>query len=54
MILATFGEMDDAEARAWQPKVVFVDEDNAVREVESERAGPAMPRHLPDAARVPS
>ena len=54
VILATFGEMDDAEARAWQPKVVFVDEDNAVREVESERAGPAMPRHLPDAARVPS
>ncbi len=46
VILATFGEMDDAEARAHQPKVVFLDEDNRVRTVESERPGPAIPRHL--------
>ncbi len=46
VILATFGEMDDAEARAHQPKVVFVDEQNRVREIERERPGPAMPRHL--------
>lgn len=46
VILATFGELDDAEARVHQPKVVFVDDDNRIREVESERAGPALPRHL--------
>lgn len=46
VILATFGELDDAEARAHVPSVVFVDEHNRVREIERERAGPAMPRHL--------
>lgn len=49
VILATFGELDDAEARAHQPKVVFVDEHNRIREVEKERPGPAMPRHLGEA-----
>jgi aspartate 1-decarboxylase len=48
VILATFGELDDEEARAWQPRVVFVDDENRVREVEAERPGPAMPRHLGD------
>ncbi len=46
VILATFGELDDAEARAHVPSVVFVDEHNRVREIERERPGPAMPRHL--------
>ena len=45
-ILATFGQMDDAEARTWEPKVVFVDDDNRIKAVEGERPGPAMPRHL--------
>ena len=48
VILATFGEMTDEEARRWQPKVVFVDEQNRPRAVEAERPGPAMPRHLTD------
>lgn len=47
VILATFGELDDAEARTHQPKVVFVDDENRIRAVEQERPGPAMPRHLP-------
>jgi aspartate 1-decarboxylase len=46
VILATFGELDDAEARVHQPKVVFVDEQNRILEIEQERPGPAMPRHL--------
>lgn len=49
VILATFGDMDDAEARRHQPKVVFVDEHNRIREIERERPGPAMPRHLGEA-----
>ena len=48
VILATFGEMTDEEARRSQPKVVFVDEQNRPRAVEAERPGPAMPRHLAD------
>ncbi|HJL18290.1 MAG TPA: aspartate 1-decarboxylase [Sandaracinaceae bacterium LLY-WYZ-13_1] len=58
VILATFGEMDDAEARVWQPKVVFCDEHNRIKALEAERPGPAMPRHLtemgtrPDASRA--
>lgn len=48
VILATFGEMTDEEARRWQPKVVFVDEQNRPRAIEAERPGPAMPRHLAD------
>lgn len=51
VILATFGEMDDAEARRWQPKVVFCDEQNRIKEIEAERPGPAMPRHV---AEMPS
>ena len=46
VILATFGDMDEAEARAWQPKVVFVDDQNRIKEIEAERPGPAMPRHI--------
>lgn len=46
VILATFGELDDEEARTHQPKVVFVDENNRIRAIEGERPGPMMPRHL--------
>lgn len=28
VIIATYAELDEAEARGWQPKVVFVDESN--------------------------
>jgi aspartate 1-decarboxylase len=49
VILATFGEMDDAEARVHEPKVVFVDDHNRILEIEKERPGPAMPRHLGEA-----
>ncbi|MBX3250556.1 MAG: aspartate 1-decarboxylase [Myxococcales bacterium] len=46
VILATFGEMDDTEARTHVPKVVLCDENNDVIEIGAERAGPQMPRHL--------
>ena len=46
VILSIFGDMDDAEARAWRPKVVFCDEHNRAVPVDAERAGPAMPRRL--------
>ena len=41
VILATFVELDDAAARAHTPTVVFVDEQNRVREQRAEVAGPA-------------
>jgi aspartate 1-decarboxylase len=41
VIIATFAEVDEAEARAWKPTVVFVDEKNRqVLEGEGEVAGP--------------
>jgi aspartate 1-decarboxylase len=46
VIIATFGEMDDAEARTHVPTVVFVDGENRVVEVSAERPGPQLPRHL--------
>ena len=46
VIIATFGDMDDAEAREHAPTVVFVDEHNRVREISAERPGPQLPRHL--------
>jgi len=46
VILATYGEMDDAEARRHVPKVVRVDAQNKMIGMEPERAGPQMPRHL--------
>ena len=36
VILATFVELDDAEARDHQPTAVFVDEDNRVKELRAE------------------
>lgn len=44
VILATFAEMDDAEARRHVPKVVFVDEHNRIAEIGAERPGPEPPR----------
>jgi aspartate 1-decarboxylase len=32
VIIATFVEADEAEARAWTPKLVFVDENNRIKE----------------------
>lgn len=46
VILATFGELDDAEARAHVPRVVFVDGQNRFVETGTEIPGPKMPRHL--------
>jgi aspartate 1-decarboxylase len=41
VIIATFANLDDEEARAHQPRIVFVDEGNRVREVaDGELAGP--------------
>ena len=41
VILATFVDMADADAKVHTPTVVFVDESNAVREQRAEVAGPA-------------
>ena len=46
VILATYGEMEDAEARAHEPKVVRVDGRNRIVSTEAERPGPQMPRRL--------
>lgn len=48
VILATFGELEDAEARQHEPKVVMVDGHNRIVEIAKERPGPEMPRHLRD------
>lgn len=46
VILATYGEMDEAEARAHEPKVIRVDGKNRILSSDAEVPGPAMPRHL--------
>jgi aspartate 1-decarboxylase len=46
VILATFGELDDAEARRHVPSVVFVDAQNRIAEIGAERPGPQAPRSL--------
>lgn len=46
VILATYGEMDEAEARAHQPKVIRVDAKNRILSTDAEVPGPQMPRHL--------
>lgn len=45
-IIATFGEMEDEEAKAHVPKVVLCNPDNDIVDVGGERPGPQMPRHL--------
>lgn len=47
VILATYGDMDDDEAKKHVPKVVFVDAKNRIAEIaDHERAGPEMPRRI--------
>ncbi len=46
VIIATFADMDDAEAREHTPRVVFVDEENRMKGSGAERPGPMLPRHL--------
>jgi len=41
VIIATFGWMTDAEARDWEPRLVFVDEHNRPKQPRAERAGQA-------------
>jgi len=38
VIIASFVELDDAEARSWTPRAVFVDADNHAVEVRAEEA----------------
>jgi aspartate 1-decarboxylase len=40
VIIATFAEVDAAEAAGWQPTVVFVDGDNRQTGIDAEVAGP--------------
>ncbi|TLM80083.1 MAG: aspartate 1-decarboxylase [Actinobacteria bacterium] len=47
VIVAHFSEMDDAEARAHEPHVVFVDERNHPVECRAEHGGQAEVRRLP-------
>jgi aspartate 1-decarboxylase len=44
VILISYGQMDDAEARTYQPRVVFVDEANRVLDRGTD------PTHVPEAA----
>jgi aspartate 1-decarboxylase len=53
VILATFGQMDDAEARRHTPKVVFVDHENRIVDTGAERPGPQPPRMLDSSSSSP-
>jgi aspartate 1-decarboxylase len=44
VILATYGEMEEDEARRHVPKVVRVDAKNRLLSTEAERPGPEMPK----------
>lgn len=46
VILATFGELSEEEARTHVPVVVRVDEKNRVVGTAAETPGPALPAHL--------
>lgn len=46
VILATFGEMDSEEAKAFEPKVVLVDRNNRAKSIRAEVPGPQMPPRL--------
>lgn len=47
-IIAAFAEMDDDEARCYQPKVVLVDAENQIKELREEVPGPQMPARMSD------
>lgn len=40
VIIASFIDMPEAKLRGYQPKVVFVDENNRIKEIKSEIPGP--------------
>jgi aspartate 1-decarboxylase len=42
VIIATFAEVEEAEARSWKPTVVFVDEKNRIAEKRAEVPGPQL------------
>lgn len=44
VIIAAFSWMEEKEARAWQPKVIFVDEENRPVDLRKERGGQAKLR----------
>ena len=48
VIIISYGQMDDAEARAYQPRVVHVDASNRIITLDSDPAGaaPGMPGEL--------
>lgn len=50
VIIAAFGDFTAEEAAAHRPRCVFVDADNRVKQIDAERPGPALPRHLAPAA----
>ena len=39
VVIASFLQLEDEEARRWQPRVVFVDEQNRLRDLRPERIG---------------
>ena len=43
VILATYGDMSDEEARRHEPRVVLVDEQNRISEIRAEIPGPQLP-----------
>jgi aspartate 1-decarboxylase len=43
VILATYGDMSDEEARRHEPRVVLVDDQNRVSEIRAEIPGPQLP-----------
>jgi aspartate 1-decarboxylase len=49
VIMATFGEMTEEEARAHEPKVILVDKKNRVVETRAEVPGPQMPKRVGEA-----
>ena len=46
VILATFGELEDDEAKTWTPRVVLVDEQNRIKSMIHEVPGPQMPSRV--------
>ena len=46
VILATYGDMDEHEARTHVPRVVFVDAKNRIAEIAKEQPGPETPRRV--------
>ncbi|MEL6761253.1 MAG: aspartate 1-decarboxylase [Myxococcota bacterium] len=47
VIIASFVELSDAEARAHTPRVVRVDGNNRLLGLEAERPGPELPKRIP-------